>query len=48
MARVSTCLNVLPSTEAGFVFYKAAFGGEFTAPILRFGMHWVFNCASKT
>jgi PhnB protein len=48
MARVSTCLNLPRSTEAGFVFYKAVFGGEFTSPIMRFGMHWMFNCASET
>ena len=48
LARVSTCLNFPRSTEAAFVFYKAVFGGEFTSPIMRFGMHWMFNCASKT
>ncbi len=36
MARVSTYLNFPRSTEEAFLFYKAAFGSEFTAPILRF------------
>jgi PhnB protein len=45
MARVSTCLNLPPSTEVGFVFYKAVFGSEFAAPIMRFGMRWMFSYA---
>ena len=37
MARVSTYLNFPRSTEAAFLFYKAVFGTDFTAPIARFG-----------
>ncbi len=36
MARVSTYLNFVRSTEEAFLFYKKVFGGEFTAPIHRF------------
>lgn len=36
MARVSTYLNFPRNTEAAFMFYKAAFKTEFTAPIHRF------------
>src|SRR5882724_10654781 len=37
MARVSTYLNFARSTEQAFLFYKSVFGGEFVAPIHRFG-----------
>jgi len=37
MARVSTYLNFPGTTEAAFVFYKAVFQSEFSAPIARFG-----------
>lgn len=36
MARVSTYLNFPRSTEAAFLFYKAVFGTDFSAPIARF------------
>ena len=36
MACVSTYLNFVRSTEEAFLYYKKAFGGEFTAPIHRF------------
>src|ERR1043165_7731782 len=37
MARVSTYLNFPRSTEEAFLFYKSVFGGDFVAPIHRFG-----------
>ena len=48
MARASTCLDFPRSTRVALVFYKGVFGGDFTSPIMRFGMHWMFNRASKT
>ena len=36
MARVSTYLNFPGSTEQAFLFYRAAFGGDFNGPIHRF------------
>ncbi len=36
MARVSTYLNFVRSTEEAFMFYKSIFGTEFSAPIVRF------------
>ncbi len=36
MARVSTYLNFVRSTEEAFIFYKSVFGTEFSAPIFRF------------
>lgn len=36
MARVTTYLNFLRSTEEAFNFYKIVFGTEFSAPIGRF------------
>ena len=36
MARVSTYLNFVRSTEAAFEFYKSVFGTEFSGPIARF------------
>ncbi len=36
MARVSTYLNFPRSTEQAFLFYRAAFGGDFNGPIHRF------------
>jgi PhnB protein len=37
MARTSTYLNFMGTTEEAFLFYKAAFGTEFAAPITRMG-----------
>lgn len=37
MARVSTYLNFVRSTEEAFEFYRSVFGGEFTGAITRFG-----------
>lgn len=36
MARVSTYLNFPRSTEQAFLFYRAAFGGDFNGSIHRF------------
>ena len=36
MARVSTYLNFPRSTEQAFLFYRAAFGGDFNGPVHRF------------
>ncbi|HEY5998609.1 MAG TPA: VOC family protein [bacterium] len=36
MARVSTYLNFVRSTEEAFLFYKGVFGTEFSGPIARF------------
>lgn len=36
MARVCTYLNFPRQTEAAFLFYRAVFGTEFTAPLQRF------------
>ena len=36
MARVSTYLNFVRSTEAAFEFYKSVFGTEYSGPIARF------------
>lgn len=36
MARVSTYLNFVQSTEEAFAFYKSVFGTEYSAPIVRF------------
>lgn len=35
MARTSTYLNFMGTTEEAFTFYKAAFQSEFVAPIMR-------------
>jgi PhnB protein len=37
MARVSTYLNFMGTTEEAFLFYRTVFGTEFLAPILRMG-----------
>ena len=37
MSRVSTYLNFMGNTEEAFSFYKAVFGTEFSAPIMRLG-----------
>jgi PhnB protein len=37
MASTSTYLNFQRNTEEVFTFYKTVFGGEFVAPISRFG-----------
>ena len=37
MARVSTYLNFMGTTEEAFLFYRSVFGTDFLAPILRFG-----------
>jgi len=37
VARTSTYLHFSGTTEAAFNFYKAAFGTEFVAPIVRMG-----------
>ncbi len=37
MARVSTYLNFVRSTEEAFTFYKSVFGGEFEGGIHRMG-----------
>lgn len=36
MARTSTYLNSVDSTEAAFLFYKSVFGTEFVGPVHRF------------
>ncbi len=36
MARVSTYLNFVRSTEEAFRFYKSVFGTEFAGPVARF------------
>lgn len=54
MPRVSTYLNFPRSTEQAFVFYRSVFGGDFFwgsyfgSLTDRFGVHWMFNCNSKT
>ena len=35
MARVSTYLNFMGDTEAAFEFYRATFGTDYLAPVLR-------------
>jgi PhnB protein len=37
MARVSTYLNFMGTTEAAFEFYRTVFGTEYLAPIQRMG-----------
>lgn len=37
MARTSTYLNFEGTTEQAFLFYRAVFGTEFVAPIMRMG-----------
>ncbi|HEY1006221.1 MAG TPA: VOC family protein [Sphingobacteriaceae bacterium] len=37
MASVGTYLNFPGNTEEAFLFYRSVFGGEFSAPIARFG-----------
>ena len=37
MARVTTYLNFLGTTEEAFTYYRDVFGGEFVGPILRLG-----------
>ncbi len=37
MAQVSTYLNFPNNTEEAFNFYRSVFGGDFSAPVARFG-----------
>jgi PhnB protein len=37
MARVSTYLNFMGTTEEAFLFYRSVFGTEFLGPIMRIG-----------
>lgn len=37
MARVSTYLNFMGTTEEALTFYREVFGGEFIGPVLRLG-----------
>ncbi|HEY0896631.1 MAG TPA: VOC family protein [Sphingobacteriaceae bacterium] len=37
MAHVSTYLNFPNNTEEAFNFYRSVFGGDFSAPVARFG-----------
>lgn len=37
MARVTTYLNFVGTTEAAFEFYRQVFGTEFSHPVTRFG-----------
>jgi PhnB protein len=37
MARVTTYLNFMGTTEEAFEFYRQVFGTEYTAPIVRLG-----------
>lgn len=49
MARVGTHLNFNPQTEEAFDFYRSVFWGDYFGSLTdRFGVCWMFNCASRS